>query len=691
MKLLKSDLLTQVVGSYDPNKTTTQGRVLQKNIGGLDVLGAPLTKFMDFGTDTAGAVPTAGLYASVNGRVLVCGASVAGSIPVFLYDFSYATGAATYIGRINVTVPNNAATTHTIRDLRVANDAGNTGWKIYISTVGSVLINAGTFVVNNIDKADFVQVSFPTIPFATGNNQKAVYFSQNGAAIGVNNVETAAVGLIYDGPANKLYTHNGISATHQYYVRDTSAAMTYTTASVSVNVATPGKVAYTAHPYVANDPVVFTAGTLPTGLTVGTVYFVRNPSANDFELSLTSGGASIATTGAVSVGAIIGRAFGITSSDFLFKTGNLPALAGTLLLTGAERKAMPVAAPISGPTLNGNACAFLTTSTNLYLGLLSELTSGATTWPSLTTANILGATNQITAPTPTFATWSNDLDNAIYVTNTTKFIMKQVANNVITANFGELNNEYLETTTPSTVTMGLTAITNISSESGWLFVCGSTVGQRVIIAMDMKSDSTQNYSYIVSKVIDTPNDQVYNLSSIEKLYDETGNIKVQYRTSGFGSISGGWADIPLGTDLSAITTGNQIQFKILFNMQSEGSSSPAQINELLLGYIDNVEIVENFEYSHDQSSTGVPTRCAFRLKKAFQSSVPTLYFRSYDLTNNLLINENSVANTAKFEYSTNNGVSWLPLGTIPNTVGTLVRYTFTSPPGVDIRPVLRLT
>lgn len=688
MKLLKADLLTQVVGSYDQTKTTIQGRVAQKTIGGLPVLGAPLTKFMDFGTDTGGAVPTAGLFASVNGRVVVCGAPTAGNIPVFLYDFNYTTGASTYVGRINVTTPNTAATTHTIRDLRVVNDAGNTGWKIYISTVGSVLINGGTFVVNNIDKADFVQVSFPTIPFATGNNQKAVYFSQNGAAIGVNQAETAAVGNIMDQTSGRLYTHNGISATHQYYVRDTAAAMTYTTAAVTVTVAAPGKVGYTAHPFLANDPVVFTAGTLPTGLTVGTVYFVRNPTANDFELSATSGGASITTTGSAAVGAFIGRAFGTTSSDFLFKTGNLPALAGTLLLTGAERKAVPVAAPISGPTLNGNACAFLTTTTNLYLGLLSELTANTTTWPSLTTSNVLAATNQIVAPTPTFATWSNDLDNAVFVTNTTKFVMKQVVNNAATAIFGELSTDYLETNSPSTVAVGLAAVNNISSESGWLFISGSTVGQRVIVAMDMKSDSSQNFSYIVTKVLNTPNDQMYVLSSLEKLYSQTGNIKVQYRSSGFGSISGGWTDIDLGADLSAVTTGSQTQFKILFNVQSEGSSSPAQINELLLGYIDNVEISNNWEYSRDQSSTGVPTRCAFRLKSAYQASVPTLRFKSYDLSDSLLINQTTVSNPANFEYSTNNGVSWLPLGTIPNVVGTMIRYTFTSPPGVDIRPVI---
>ena len=151
----------------------------------------------------------------------------------------------------------------------------------------------------------------------------------------------------------------------------------------------------------------------------------------------------------------------------------------------------------------------------------------------------------------------------------------------------------------------------------------------------MRSDSTQNYSYIVTKVLPTPNSQIFQLSTFEALYSDTGNVKLQYRTSGFGSISGGWTDVPAGSDLSAITTGSQIQFKILFNIQSEGSSSPAQVNELILGYIDNVEISDNWEYSHDQSSTGVPTRCAFRLKKTYQTSVPTLYFKSYDLSDNL--------------------------------------------------------
>ena len=194
----------------------------------------------------------------------------------------------------------------------------------------------------------------------------------------------------------------------------------------------------------------------------------------------------------------------------------------------------------------------------------------------------------------------------------------------------------------------------------------------------------------MTKVLNNPNAALKFITSYEKLFQDTGNIEVKYRTSGFGSISGGWISLDAFSDLSAsVITSNQIQFKICFSMQSEGSSSPAQINELLIGVEANNSISDNWEFSDDFSDNNVPSRSAFRLKLAYSSTVPTLYYRAYDLSDALLINHNTVTNAANFEYSTDNGTSWIPLGTIPNTVGTLVRYTFTSPPGVDVRPGLK--
>lgn len=685
MKYIKADLLSNVVGTYDQTKTTTQGRVFSKTISGVPVLGPSLNRFIDTVADTAGNTVPVLSYLSPNGRLFSIGAEAAGLSFISLHTIDMATGAKTYVGQIRISLADTAATTHNFRALKVI-DTGTTGWKIFVVSTGSVAINGGLYCANKVDMADFIPVGSTTIPFATGNDQKATYFFQDPANQGVGQLHIAGVGAVLDTASNKIYCHNGIAATHQYYVYDTSIAPTYTTASVSVSVASPGIVSDAGHSFVANTPVVFTAGTLPTGLVVGTVYFVRNPIAGvSYELSATTGGASINTTGSPSVGAVIGKAFGTCLSNFIHKTGNLPALTGTLIALDSEDYAVPQ------HTTNATfPCAFFPTSTNLYLGKLSELTSGAITWPSLVTSNILGTVNQITTPTVAQATWSNVLDRALYITNANILVMKQVVNNVIDRIFSTASNTYREGFAPSD-SQGLRFLTATAMdvEDGWLVITGATAGQRGNILCDLRSDAAFDYSYIVTKVLDTPLAVFKFLASWRQLTDVSGSISIYYRTSGFGTITGGWTSIGTNVDMSTIPTANQIQFKIAFNTLTIGASIPAQLNELFLGYESNIEISDNWEFSDDWSDNTSPSRCAFRLKKAYASSVPTLYFRAYDLSDVQLVNHNTSANPSLFEYSTDNGTSWLPLGTISNTVGTLVRYSFTSPPGVDIRPGLR--
>ncbi|MDE3791689.1 hypothetical protein I7G86_13705 [Sinorhizobium meliloti] len=70
------------------------------------------------------------------------------------------------------------------------------------------------------------------------------------------------------------------------------------TATVTITVATPGVISWNAHGLAAGTPVKFsTTGALPTGLTAGTTYYVISPSANDFQVAATPGGAAIATSG----------------------------------------------------------------------------------------------------------------------------------------------------------------------------------------------------------------------------------------------------------------------------------------------------------------------------------------------------------------------------------------------------------
>jgi hypothetical protein len=67
--------------------------------------------------------------------------------------------------------------------------------------------------------------------------------------------------------------------------------------TVTISNAAPGVVTWNAHGLTNNTGVRFTTtGTLPNPLVVGTVYYVRNKTANTFELSATVDGASITTT-----------------------------------------------------------------------------------------------------------------------------------------------------------------------------------------------------------------------------------------------------------------------------------------------------------------------------------------------------------------------------------------------------------
>ena len=69
----------------------------------------------------------------------------------------------------------------------------------------------------------------------------------------------------------------------------------------TVTIASPGVVTFTSSELVDGTAVVLeTTGALPTGLTVGTVYYVVNAASNVCNLATTPGGSPITTTGAQS-------------------------------------------------------------------------------------------------------------------------------------------------------------------------------------------------------------------------------------------------------------------------------------------------------------------------------------------------------------------------------------------------------
>lgn len=682
MKAVAAELLNSVVSVYDQTKTTIFGRVLQSVVQGKSVLGPPLNRYIDPVLDTTVAPAAQTLFLTSNGRLFVMSAEASGLVSILCYTFNLTTGVSAYVGRIQINLPDVAATTTTFRSIKVL-DNGVSGWKFLISTTGSVLLNGGTFLVNNIALSDFVQTGFPTIPFATGNNQKAVYFMQDPAATGAGHLQTASAGSAFNPNTNRLYVHNGVAATHQYYVFDTSISPTYTTLAAT-GVAATDVISCAGHTFAEGDPVTFVTLTGGAGLAVATTYFVRLPVAGvSFQLSTTTGGTIFNFTTDISA-ATIGRAFGTSHSNFLHKTGNLPALTGTLLLTDSEDYALP-----QHTALTGLDCVFFATSTVLYMGRMDELTAGAVTWPSLISANTVGAPNEIIAPTLTGATWSNALDKAIYTTGLI-FMMKGMVNNQIDVIFGGTNNKWFEGKTLDVVELQPgSAISALDIESGWMVFLTTTVtGQRGVFSADLRSDSLFGYSYMITKVLSTPQSVYKFITTVDQLYDYTGSLKVSYRTSGFGSASGGWVQLPFAQDLEGITTaGDQVQFKIEFSTLGLDTCIPAQLIEFFLGYKDLTGMSDYWDGSRENSTGNAdsPAYSAFRLKRAYSGSVPKLYFRALDDSGSVLVTANTVDNASSFQYSTNNGTSWNALGTIPNVaLTTELRYAWALPPGVRV-------
>lgn len=684
LKVLTADLQNNFGNTYNQNRTSISGYVAQQLIQGVPTLTPPLVKWVDIFTDS-GDIPVMMDYTE-NNRMFAVTAPGGGLIRVLCYTFDAITGAAVYIGKISVFMPNIAATVHTLRGLKV-DDSNPAAIKIFIATTASVLVNGGVFLVNNINITDFAQVGFPTIIFGNGSNQKALYFLQDPATDGGANLNVAAVGIAIDKVSKKLYCHNGVAATHQYYVFDYNNNPNTPQTNVTISIATPGIISHAGHSLFAGDQIVFsTTGALPTGIVAGTIYFVRNPVAGvSYEIAATSGGVAINTTGTQNGVHSVYKAFGITGDLFSFKTGNLPALAGVLIQSNSEKHITP------GHTINsGLPCVFFPTTTNLYVGKVSDLSAGSTLWPSLVTSNLLGSSNQVTVPLAVIATWNESLDRAVFTTSTTKIVAKKVVNNLIEDIFGILNNDYLEgVAIAGLITQfGAISISDFQQANGWTFIIGSTTGQRGVIALNSNASYKVGTTHIITKVFDTPRTAFYaGVALANQLNDLSSEARVSYRTSGFGVAAGGWILLPQNLLMNTIPPANQIQFKIEYNPHDTFLTNPPTAIEMYLALKSIDTISEKWEGSIDNTSRNneTPAYTSFRM---MLTDSGTKYFRAYDDNGNLVASANTSANFAMFDKSTDNGSSWSAMVAANDYAATPltteIRYKWASPPGVIV-------
>ena len=166
-------------------------------------------------------------------------------------------------------------------------------------------------------------------------------------------------------------------------------------------------------------------------------------------------------------------------------------------------------------------------------------------------------------------------------------------------------------------------------------------------------------------------------------------VRAYCRTSGISDNSGLWTFIDDSGDLSGIEASNQIQIKFEFQMMGNNFNIPPR----LLGFnVIYKEIDNDYHYQPSIGKTDAANkRFVWRFSNSFGTTVPTLRVRLYEnITNNLLVDDNTANPSGTFEKSTDGGSIWSSYDSTDKTnETTYIRYkpAYLSDT-VKVRPIL---
>lgn len=685
-------------GSYDKTKISLFGNAFQKTLNSENCFGPGLTKFIDIQTDFAAAQGVGGpQHATPNGRLFTLSTVTAGVVSIALYSINPLTGAHAPIGRMLVTLPNQGTSAHTTRFIRVV-DNGTTGWTIFIGTVAATtVLNGGVFRVNKVDLADF-QMGTPTqIYMAQNDDEKGVYMLQDPTAVGAAHVMTTILGGAYDLTTNLLLSTKGSAATMTTDGFDMSVAPTIVKTPTTGNTANASPTfQMTGHPYQNNDPVVILLNA-PTGFTatlpntVQTVYFIRNRTANTFELSATSGGASINAT-SVTGGTVIARAFGTSVNAYLpaRKSGTVTTgFVGTAILLDAQK----IVTPGHG-TLSGIKCLFVPTTSNFYFIPLTAIAAGVTSFVGSVGVNNLGNGIDYVAPTTVAATYSEVLDKIIFSSAAFAFYAKSILNNSISHAFGTQISSWLENTGRQADYFRGFVVTALDVQNGRIFVGMNTAGQRGILAIDARSDQSFGYSRLISPVIDLGGPSTAKFfATVEQLYELTDTIRVRARSASlasdavFNSDSGGFTDLEAAQDLN-LPLQRYVQLEVTWDVLTFLSGVPTQLSELNLGHDLLTDMDPYWKGLASGTTDTSPSHTVYRQTRLYVSYPSSFQHIGTDDAGNVVENFNTTTHASQFTHSLDEGITWLA-GLGPNQVGKRLRFTRTNPPNVIVTTALK--
>lgn len=113
------------------------------------------------------------------------------------------------------------------------------------------------------------------------------------------NITTANNDSVFGYNAANVLISGGSNLLLGAFAGNTTGGLFTSGSTVTISISSPAAINFTNHHRSVDDPIVFdTDGALPTGLTAGTMYFVKTIiNADNFMVSATVGGAAINTSG----------------------------------------------------------------------------------------------------------------------------------------------------------------------------------------------------------------------------------------------------------------------------------------------------------------------------------------------------------------------------------------------------------
>lgn len=623
-KVAALGLQTALVTAYDQTKTTLQGNIGQRTItdgNGAKLVVGPNPVVFADVFDDTGVAPLSILATTSNGRIFVNKALAAGVATLSMYQRTMVNGNLAVSWVGDLKFQLPNVGAYTMKGLSV-DDTNPAAMNFHFFNTNTTLIQGGWYAVYGVNQTQFVKVSIQTLPTATTASQ------------------TGAV----------------------YQIGDTT-----TQAAQTITVADGGE----------NDP------------TNGFVYVLNGAAATPSIYKFVN---TVPTTAPVA---------GYSQANgAIIKTAVLPALAGVVLLLN-NVKLGTVGAWSPNSTFQ---CLMWVTTTNIYHAKVTDITNGATSLPSLVTGTLTDGTNL--AATASGGTYSPTLDKFCIFTSLGNALLRTGLSNDVNQKVFGLSS-YIKTEIGGTITppdFGAITAACLAISNGIATLMSTGVGQRGFFLYDLTADESsvanasaavpgQINASIISPVLTGLNiTKGIVMGQFYELAKRSVRASIQYRTSNFSTGPGAgfdatWTAAPKDGDLSALTNVTSVQFRILFSMAAMEVTNPPQLNELYFIYNDATQISDNWEGSVDNStgSGASPMYVAFRLRNAYPSVVPKLFIRGIDDSGNTIFTFDTVTNSGVISYTTNNGTSWTPLGTIPNTaLTTEVRVNVASPSGTRL-------